>query len=463
MPFPYAIHWFRRDLRIDGNPALDESRRLFQGRVLGLFCFDKKFLARPDFSVNRFQFFLKTLEALREDLKKGGGDLLCLDVGPQEGFQKVFSKASELPALVSWNRDYEPFARERDAKVEKWFLKKGVKTLHRRDHLLFEPHEIIKKSDPTKPFQIYTPFSKAWLDLFEGVDIAKPQKQPPFCMTWKSFGLDDVFKEYLESNEKNVTVPIPAAGHQEALQRLKAFAKPIEKYEQQRDIPSVRGTSGFSIYLKNGSLNISEIILGLGLKRARGSAKKFLLELVWREFYYYILYHFPHVEKESFNPKYKNIKWENREKFFTAWKEGMTGYPIVDAGMRQLKARGWMHNRVRMIVASFLTKDLLIDWRWGEQYFMEQLLDGDLAPNNGGWQWSASTGCDPQPYFRIFNPLLQSQKFDPDGVYIKKYIPELSDLNAKLIHVPGAVNGYPKPIVEHAEQKEKALALFKYV
>ena len=185
-------------------------------------------------------------------------------------------------------------------------------------------------------------------------------------------------------------------------------------------------------------------------------------ELIWREFYYHVLYRHPRVESESFNLKYKELTWENNKDYFQAWKNGKTGFPIVDAGMRELKETGWMHNRVRMIVASFLTKDLLVDWRWGENYFMETLLDGDLAPNNGGWQWAASTGCDPQPYFRIFNPWSQSKKFDPDGIYIKKHIPELKDVPSRNLHEPGIkVANYPQPIVEHKVQRELALAMYK--
>jgi deoxyribodipyrimidine photo-lyase len=213
------------------------------------------------------------------------------------------------------------------------------------------------------------------------------------------------------------------------------------------------------MFFKNGSLTPAQVIAHLGLettplKSDRGPTK-FLKEIVWREFYYSILWHRPDVEKTAFLPHYADLAWENRKDWFEAWKEGRTGYPIVDAGMRQLKSTGWMHNRVRMIVASFLTKDLLIDWRWGENHFMKELLDGDLAPNNGGWQWAASTGCDPQPYFRIFNPELQSRRFDPDGTYIRAHVPELANLSADEIHLPRS------PMIDHQAQKAKALALFK--
>ena len=247
----------------------------------------------------------------------------------------------------------------------------------------------------------------------------------------------------------------PAAAHK----ALDDFKNKLELYPIDRDIPGTNGTSHMSIFLKNGSITTGQIIDKLKLNKATYNGNdgktKFLKELVWREFYYHILFHRPQVETEPFLENYKKLKFPNSEKFFEAWCSGQTGYPIVDAGMRQLNQTGWMHNRVRMIVASFLTKDLLVDYRLGENYFMKTLLDGDLAPNNGGWQWAASTGCDPQPYFRIFNPTLQSQKFDPTGAYIRKFVPELSRLSEKQIHFP------QKPIVDHSIQRDKALKMYK--
>jgi deoxyribodipyrimidine photo-lyase len=254
-------------------------------------------------------------------------------------------------------------------------------------------------------------------------------------------------------------VPIPPAGSVAALARLRRFTPRLAEYKGARDLPSLDGTSRLSIYFKNGSLTPAQAIAALEVGDAtfaEGSSRSaFLREIVWREFYYHVLWHRPDVETQAFLPQFRKLRWQNREDWFEAWKAGRTGYPLVDAGMRQLAETGWMHNRVRMVVASFLTKDLLIDWRWGERYFMDRLLDGDLAPNNGGWQWAASTGCDPQPYFRIFNPTLQSQKFDPDGTYLRSYLPERKDDDRKAIHLPR------KPIVDHAKQKVKALAMYK--
>jgi len=479
----YAIHWFRRDLRVPGNETLEWSRQNHQGNVLGFFCFDKDFLSRKDFSPNRFQFFLEGLKSLKKDLRKMGSDLLILDIGPQEAFEELFQKA-HLPTTISWNRDYEPFALKRDHKMTTYFKKKGITTYTGRDHLIIEPHELTKPSNNKEGYKVYTPFYNKWIENFEDPKIKKRllfqkkslqliQKmadgeiQKTFSLTWKKLLKDhnqfpDHLSNYIEKNKKKVSISIPKAGTIEALKKLKAFSSKVKNYTNDRDFPFIKGTSELSPFLKNGSISTGQVISFLKLKDDHSGKLTFLKEIIWREFYYHILYRFPHVEKEAFKPSYKNIRWQNNKKFFQAWKQGMTGFPIVDAGMRQLYKTGWMHNRVRMIVASFLTKDLLIDWRWGEQYFMEQLLDGDLAPNNGGWQWAASTGCDSQPYFRIFNPWSQGQKFDPEAHYIKMYVPELKKVSAKEIH-SGKIqhSSYPSPIVDHKKQREKALQLYR--
>ncbi len=445
----------------------------------GVFCFDKKFLSRPDFSSIRFQFFLETLRALREELRESGGDLLVLDTGPLDAFGELFAflkKAGHpLPSAVSWNRDYEPFATARDAKMKGFFEEKEIRVSTERDHVLIEPSEIQKPANPRDPYKVYTPFSRKWLEVFQTPEIqrrvneAQGRKALTFTFAWKKVAGPLVEKAlleaYLESNAREVTVPLPPAGSKAAMERVKAFKTKIDQYATARDIPTESGTSGFSIFFKNGSLTVAQVIalLDLNQKKLKQGPEKFLKELIWREFYVYILSHFPAVEKLAFLKRYENLDWENNKTHFEAWKQGLTGYPLVDAGMRQLNETGWMHNRVRMVVASFLCKDLLIDWRWGERYFMERLLDGDLAPNNGGWQWAASTGCDPQPYFRIFNPELQSRKFDPEGSYIRKYVPELGNLDNRSIHAPAPEQRgqYPQPIVDHSVQRAKALKMYK--
>ncbi len=488
----WGVHWFRRDLRVAGNPALQASFKKHDGRVVGLFCFDSKFLSRPDFSHNRFAFFMETMRELAAELREMGSDLWVVDCRPQEAFERIVESLKQggrpLPATVSFNRDYEPFARERDAAVTEWLQEKaGIRVHTERDHLVIEPQEIGRPASGANFYQVYSPFAKRWFETFKAEEFqeriqaqkkglallrARASGKSPekvFNLTWKKawaqaaapFPLPpgDALEEFIAQNRKQVTIEIPRAGSIAAFERLNQFKSALDSYGDQRDIPSIDGTSKLAMFFKNGSLTPAQVIAHLGLeatplKSDRGPTK-FLKEIVWREFYYSILWHRPDVEKTAFLPHYADLAWENRKDWFEAWKEGRTGYPIVDAGMRQLKNTGWMHNRVRMIVASFLTKDLLIDWRWGENHFMKELLDGDLAPNNGGWQWAASTGCDPQPYFRIFNPELQSKRFDPDGTYIRAHVPELADLSADEIHLPRS------PMIDHQAQKAKALALFK--
>lgn len=464
----FGLHWFRRDLRINGNENLLQNCRLHHGRVLGVFFFDSVFLARKDFSHNRFAFFLKTLGALQQELREKGGDLIVIDQSPQKAFPALldyFKKQNNPPGQISFGRDYEPFAIRRDAEMVKVFEKYKVPHFTGRDHLLLEPHEVVKDNESF--YQVYTPFSKRWFAKFQTPEIQKRLKtqnaEVSFSLMlkdFKNFPYADALASTEAENQKSVTVKIPAAGHGAALKVLQSFKKRMAAYAIDRDFPALTGTSQLSIYLKNGSIVPAQVISGLGLGR---ELNQYLKEIIWREFYYSVLFHKPQVEHEAFQEKYKDINWSRDKKSFKLWCEGQTGFPIVDAGMRQLNQTGWMHNRVRMIVASFLTKDLLIDWRLGENYFMKMLLDGDLAPNNGGWQWAASTGCDPQPYFRIFNPWLQSAKFDADATYIKKWIPELRNVSPKDIHSPDGERGsaYPAPMVVHAEQSRKAIALFK--
>lgn len=501
----WGLHWFRRDLRLSGVSALKENWKRHQGRVLGLFAFDSQFLARPDFSHSRFAFFLATLKQLQKELREQGGDLLVIDENSITALPRLVTYLREHhqtePGLVSWSRDYEPYARARDAKVMAALNDMGVETFTARDHLLLEPHEVTKPGSANTGassrdfYQVFTPFSRRWAEIYQTEKIqtrllalANTEKyfsrlqsgttEKIFSMTWAEFTSDKKFpwpsalREFEEKNNQHVQIPIPSAGFQSAFQNFLDFKKRVHKYTDLRDFPSVKANSGLSIYFKNGSLTVPQVLAHLqqeGLVKnldlkSKDGLTVFVKEMIWREFYYSILWNKPAVETSSFIEKYRDIKWENSKSLFEKWCEGKTGFPIVDAGMRELNTTGFMHNRVRMIVASFLVKDLLIDWRWGENYFMQKLLDGDLAPNNGGWQWAASTGCDPQPYFRIFNPWLQSEKFDPDGEYIKKFVPELQNCPAEYLHDPEAdraTYGYIKPVVSHADQKSKALALYK--
>jgi len=491
---PYGLHWFRRDLRVAGNPALRWSWSEHRGRVLGLFCFDAQFLARPDFSWDRFGFFLATLAALRAELRAAGGDLLVLDRAPAEAFPFLWAALEQhgvrRPATVSFNRDYEPFARRRDEAVTALLQDQAGVTVHTEsDHLLIEPEELRKPDgagdagNQPRYFQVYSAFARRWFERLASPGVrarVHAQRQglayldalagdPAahrglFTLTWPALFADvappaDHLQRFIDETAPRVGVPLPVAGALAARARLGSWSGRLGAYKTERDLPGVDGTSRMSIYFKNGAFTAAQVIAALDLEAVafgEGTGRSaFLREIVWREFYYHVLWHRPDVETRAFLPQFRGLEWENRLDWWDAWKAGRTGYPIVDAGMRQLATTGWMHNRVRMIVASFLTKDLMIDWRWGERYFMERLLDGDLAPNNGGWQWAASTGCDPQPYFRVFNPTLQSKRFDPDGVYLRQFLPERRADDARAIHEPRA------PIVDHAAQKQKALALYR--
>jgi len=427
----YGLHWFRRDLRVAGNEALKKQFLIHKKKVLGIFCFDKSFLNRNDFSACRFDFFLKTLIELRKELRAIGSDLLILDVGPEQAFAQLFKKLKDnklpLPSLLSWSRDYEPFAKARDQRMEKFLKDLKIDCFAERDHLLIEPHELSK--DDGDAYKVYTPFSRKWLELFKMPHmqnrikgqknaftylnkLQKGEVDKIFAYSWarlfkKKISYPDHLDLYSKSNSKLVDIPIPKAGALAAYAKLKTFKKKLSKYSQERDFPAFEANSTLSMYLKNGSITVPMIISFLKLKpylKKELSQDTFFSELIWREFYFHILDRNPLVEKEAFLGKYRSLKWENSKKLFKAWKAGKTGFPIVDAGMRELNTTGLMHNRVRMIVASFLTKDLLIDWRWGEEYFMHKLLDGDLAANNGGWQWPLQRAVTPNLILEFLTP-----------------------------------------------------------
>ena len=493
----YAIHWFRRDLRVASNPALTKSRTRTGGKVLGLFCVDPAIVSRSDTGIDRFAFVLESVATLRDELRTAGGDLLVLPGSPEEAFGRIFSECarhdSARPAIVSFNRDYEPFARDRDARLTRLLEQEnGVEVVTDRDHLVLEPGEIIPQSGDGH-YRVFSPFEKRWRAVFAEQRHRVPDRAdnpdgrtPGIRFTWndlpgtgRELQRHDVLDTTRDSIQPRVRVTLPPAGGIVAHRRLSEFlAGPVDLYDEARDMPAVDGTSRLSIYLKVGAITTAEIIAALDRadrdasppERSPGpgaaGTDRFLTELIWREFYYHILYHQPRVEHEPFLTRYSRLEWDDDESRFNAWKAGLTGFPIVDAGMRQLNATGWMHNRVRMIVASFLTKDLHIDWRRGEAYFMDRLLDGDLAANNGGWQWAASTGCDPQPYFRIFNPERQSRRFDADGAYIARWVPELTPLDKKDRHAPtddARPREYPAPIVDHLAERKVALERYKKV
>jgi deoxyribodipyrimidine photo-lyase len=440
-----AIWWIRRDLRLADNAPLRAG--LEAGSVIPVFILDPRLLFRP--APCRQAFLFEGLHTLDKDLRARGS---CLVIRQGDPLDALRTLAEETRAeSIFAEEDFTPYARKRDALIARELpltLLSG-QTVH-------HPATILKNDD--KPYTVYTPYSKTWKARLTETRLAPTP-------------------ERINSPAGIPSEPLPAfsvnplfpAGEQEALARLEEFTfQRIHAYGENRNRMDLDGTSSLSPYLRFGMLGLRQAVQNArqaqGQKRSEG-AEVWLNELIWREFYIQILYHFPHVSQHAFNPALANIPWRNNEAEFAAWKDGCTGMPIVDAAMRQLKEIGWMHNRARMIVASFLVKDLLIDWRWGEGWFMENLLDGDPAANNGGWQWTAGTGTDAAPYFRIFNPVLQSAKFDPNGNYIRKWVPELGKLSAKEIHSPWnfgiKVAGYPeKPIVDREVIKERTLKAY---
>jgi deoxyribodipyrimidine photo-lyase len=428
------IFWFRRDLRIQDNAGLYHA--LKDGNaVLPVFIFDTDILDElvadsfgEDKTDRRVEFIHQALMDMQQQLVKMGSSLDVRYGNPLNIYKELLNEYNIEKVFT--NHDYEPYAKQRDGGIEELLKAKGISFQTYKDQVMLEKNEVLK--DDGKPYTIFTPYSRKWKAVLTAFHL-------------KSYPNKKYFKNFYKQAEQKI-ISLSAIGFKPTDQPFPGKewqGAIIRNYKQQRDIPSLPGTSRLSVHLRFGTISIRTLA-----DEAGALNDTFLNELIWRDFYHMILWHFPKVVGHAFKPEYDNIKWRNNEKEFGAWCTGQTGYPIVDAGMRELNTTGFMHNRVRMIVASFLTKHLLIDWRWGEAYFAKKLLDFDLAANNGGWQWAAGSGCDAAPYFRIFNPYLQTKKFDPELKYIRKWVPEFEEFT------------YPKPIIEHEVARKRCLEVY---
>lgn len=429
MPEAINIFWFRRDLRLDDNAALYYA--LKSGKpVLPIFIFDTHILEKLENKADRRVGFIHAaLESIQEKLVKLGSSMHVFNDNPENAFKQLLSKYKI--ETVYTNHDYEPYARKRDKQIAIILKEKCIDLISCKDQVIFEKDEVTK--DDGKPYTVFTPYSRKWKSALNDFYL----KQYPCKKYHKNFlRISPVKIPSLKNiGFTETSKPFPSKELKEEL---------IKKYGKQRDFPGISGTSKLGVHLRFGTISIRQLAA-----KTKGLSEIFLNELIWRDFYQMILWHFPQVGNgSSFKPAYDNIEWQKDNGEFEKWCNGQTGYPIVDAGMRELNETGFMHNRVRMIVASFLCKHLLLDWRLGEAYFAEKLLDFDFAANNGGWQWASGSGCDAAPYFRIFNPYLQTKKFDPDLTYIKKWVPGFGEFN------------YPKPIVDHEFARKRCLQVY---
>jgi len=427
-----TVFWFRRDLRLEDNAglyyALSENKN-----IMPVFIFDKSILNQlEDKYDRRVDFIHQAISEINSELTYLNSSLKTFYDTPLNVFKKLIKEHNIINVYA--NHDYEPYANERDEEIKQLLVSNNIAFKTYKDQCIFEKNEVTK--DDGKPYTVFTPYSNKW-----------KKKLTPFY--YKAYPTKKYFKNFTQLKSQEVQ-SLKSMGFEKTdivlNKKITVNNLLLKKYKEQRDFPAIDGTSKLSVYLRFGVISIRTLV-----QKSLPISETWLNELIWRDFYMMILWHFPHAAKNSFKKQYDAITWSNNEENFIKWCAGKTGFPIVDAGMRELNATGFMHNRVRMIVSSFLIKDLLIDWRWGEAYFAQKLNDFDLSANNGGWQWAAGCGCDAAPYFRVFNPTEQQKKFDPKFEYIKKWIPEYGTPN------------YPLPIVNHAKARLTVIALYKKV
>jgi deoxyribodipyrimidine photo-lyase len=475
--FNSVLVWFRRDLRDDDHAALAEALRRARG-VYCVFIFDREILdALPSRTDRRVEFIRQSLLELDQALRRRGGGLIVRDAVAAEEIPRL---AAELGVdAVFANRDYEPQAKARDARVAAQLRALGIGFESYKDQVVFEGAEVLTQAG--RPYTVFTPYKNSWLKRL-GEDDFAAHETAGGCLLADARATGVPALDSLGFMPTDLPALGIVAGPSGGRALLADFRTRIADYQTQRDYPARNGCSGLSLHLRFGTVSIRRLAamaVAQGALRGDVGAACWLSELVWRDFYFMILEHFPHVATQAFKAEYDAIEWEQggaAEAAFAAWCQGLTGYPLVDAAMRQLNTTGFMHNRLRMVVASFLSKDLGLDWRWGEAYFARQLNDFDLAANNGGWQWAASSGCDAQPYFRIFNPVTQSERFDPDGQFIRRYLPALAAVPPRFIHAPwrmsesqqkecGVIIGrdFPAPRVEHDVARQQTLARYAIV
>jgi deoxyribodipyrimidine photo-lyase len=427
---PVTVFWFRRDLRFNDNAGLYHALKS-RKPVVGFFIFDEAILDKlnrnlPD---NRVDFIYNAIQQLRHEFEKRGGTLEVIHATVDQAWKQLM-QAYSIQAVYT-NHDYEPYARTRDKEIGTLLTEKGITFYSCKDQVIFEKNEIVK--DDGKPYTVFTPYKNKWRKTVNEFYL-------------RSYPVEKYAGNLHQTTGKFRVHPedIGFPKNQDSATDYKLTDELLKQYAELRDFPARNATSRLSIHLRFGTVSIRELF-----RHAAPLSETWTNELIWREFYMQILWHFPHIATQAFKPEYDRIVWRNNEEEFKKWCDGKTGYPLVDAGMRELNATGFMHNRVRMVVASFLTKHLLIDWRWGEAYFAAKLNDFELSSNNGGWQWAAGSGTDAAPYFRIFNPSEQFRKFDPQAVYVKKWVPEYGTSN------------YPQPIVDHAFARDRCLTTYK--